>query len=62
MAVARTGRHPRAGVRDPPQVRGQVSDIGPMRAARRDALLDLGLLDRGFGWPLEMVLKAAAAG
>ncbi len=40
----------------------QVSDIGPMRAARRDALLGLGLLDRGFGWPLEMVLKAAAAG
>ncbi len=40
----------------------QVSDIGPMRAARREALLGLGLLDRGFGRPLEMVLKAAAAG
>jgi glycosyltransferase involved in cell wall biosynthesis len=39
-----------------------VSDIGPMRAARRDALLSLGLRDRGFGWPLEMVLRAAGAG
>jgi hypothetical protein len=33
-----------------------------MRAARREALLDLGLRDRRFGWPLEMVLEAAAAG
>jgi hypothetical protein len=33
-----------------------------MRAARRESLLALGLLDRGSGWPLEMVLKAAAAG
>lgn len=39
-----------------------VSDLGPMRAARREALLGLGLRDRGFGWPLEMVLKASAAG
>ena len=39
-----------------------VTDIGPMRAARREALLKLGLRDRGFGWPLEMVLRAAAAG
>lgn len=39
-----------------------LSDLGPMRAARRDALLALDLRDRGFGWPLEMVLKAAAAG
>lgn len=38
-----------------------VTDIGPMRAARRDALLALGLRDRGFGWPLEMVLRAATA-
>ena len=39
-----------------------VSDIGPMRAAPRDALLGLGLTDRRFGWPLEMVLRAAVAG
>lgn len=39
-----------------------LSDIGPMRAARREALLDLDLRDRRFGWPLEMILKAAASG
>ncbi|MFC7382302.1 glycosyltransferase family 2 protein [Sphaerisporangium rhizosphaerae] len=39
-----------------------VHDLGPMRAARRDALLALGLSDRRFGYPLEMVLRAAAAG
>jgi hypothetical protein len=33
-----------------------------MRAARRDALLALGIEDRRFGWPLEMVVRAAAAG
>ncbi len=39
-----------------------LRDLGPMRAARRDALLALGIEDRRFGWPLEMVLRAAAAG
>jgi glycosyltransferase involved in cell wall biosynthesis len=39
-----------------------LRDIGPMRAARRDDLLALGIEDRRFGWPLEMVLRAAAAG
>ncbi len=38
-----------------------LTDLGPMRAARRSALLELGLRDRRFGWPLEMVLAAAAA-
>jgi len=38
-----------------------LRDLGPMRAARRQALLDLGLKDRRFGWPLEMVLRAVAA-
>ncbi len=33
-----------------------------MRAARREALLALGIADRRCGWPLEMVLLAAAAG
>ena len=41
---------------------GKLTDIGPMRAARREALLGLGLRDRRFGWPLEMVLRAADAG
>ena len=36
-----------------------VTDIGPMRAARRVDLLDLGINDRRFGYPLEMVLRAA---
>ena len=40
----------------------RVTDLGPMRAAPRRALLDLGIADRRFGWPLEMVLRAAAAG
>jgi glycosyltransferase involved in cell wall biosynthesis len=41
---------------------GRLTDIGPMRAARREPLLGLGLRDRRFGWPLEMVLRAADAG
>jgi glycosyltransferase involved in cell wall biosynthesis len=39
-----------------------VRDLGPMRAAPRIRLLDLGLRDRRSGWPLEMVLLAAGAG
>jgi glycosyltransferase involved in cell wall biosynthesis len=39
-----------------------LRDLGPMRAARRRALLELGIADRRFGWPLEMVLLAARAG
>ena len=33
-----------------------------MRATRREALLSLGLADRRFGYPLEMVVRAAEAG
>jgi glycosyltransferase involved in cell wall biosynthesis len=39
-----------------------LTDIGPMRAARRDDLIGLAIDDRRFGWPLEMVLRAGAAG
>ncbi len=39
-----------------------IGDLGPMRAAPRERLLALGLQDRRFGWPLEMVLRAARAG
>jgi glycosyltransferase involved in cell wall biosynthesis len=39
-----------------------LRDLGPVRAARREALLSLGLTDRRFGYPLEMVLRAAQAG
>jgi glycosyltransferase involved in cell wall biosynthesis len=38
-----------------------LSDLGPMRMTAREALIGLGLQDRRSGWPLEMVLKAAAA-
>jgi glycosyltransferase involved in cell wall biosynthesis len=40
----------------------RLRDLGPMRAARRRDLLVLGVADRRFGWPLEMVLRASAAG
>jgi glycosyltransferase involved in cell wall biosynthesis len=40
----------------------RLTDLGPMRAARRAPLLALGIEDRRFGWPLEMVVRAHAAG
>lgn len=39
-----------------------LHDLGPMRAARREGLLALGLEDRRSGYPLELVLRANAAG
>ncbi|MEO6122452.1 MAG: glycosyltransferase family 2 protein [Ilumatobacteraceae bacterium] len=39
-----------------------IRDLGPMRAMRREPLLELGLQDRRSGWPLEMVLRANRAG
>lgn len=39
-----------------------VHDLGPMRAARREALLGLRLTDRRSGYPLEMLVAAADAG
>ena len=50
-AVLARGINRRAGTR--------LRDIGPMRAARRDELLALGLTDRRFGYSMEMVLRAA---
>ena len=38
-----------------------VTDLGPMRCAARQPLIELGLEDRAFGWSLEMVLRAAKA-
>ena len=52
VLAAEVGR--RTGVR--------LRDLGPMRAARREELLALDVRDRRFGWPLEMVMRAAAAG
>ncbi|MET9134201.1 glycosyltransferase family 2 protein [Streptomyces antibioticus] len=39
-----------------------LHDLGPLRAARREALLALGLTDRRSGYPLQMVVRAADAG
>lgn len=39
-----------------------LHDLGPLRAARRTALLGLRLTDRRSGYPLEMVVRAADAG
>lgn len=39
-----------------------LTDLGPMRSAGRNALIALQVRDRRFGWPLEMVLRAASAG
>ena len=44
------------------RIRVPVTDLGPMRAARREALLALPMSDRRFGYPLEMVVRAAQAG
>jgi glycosyltransferase involved in cell wall biosynthesis len=38
-----------------------VHDIAPMRVARRDALIGLGVTDRRSGYPLELLVRAARA-
>ena len=38
-----------------------VHDIAPIRVARRKALLELGVADRAFGYPLELLLRAGRA-
>jgi glycosyltransferase involved in cell wall biosynthesis len=40
----------------------QVRDVGPLRVGRRNALIDLEVIDRRSGYPLETVLRAARAG
>jgi len=40
----------------------RFTDLGPFRAIRRDALDSLRMRDRGFGWTVEMQIKAACAG
>jgi glycosyltransferase involved in cell wall biosynthesis len=40
----------------------RLHDIGPMRVVSRYKLLSLGLRDRRSGWPVEMLVRAAAAG
>ena len=40
----------------------RIQDVGPLRVARREALLSLGLTDRRSGYPAETVVRAADAG
>lgn len=39
-----------------------LSDLGPYRAIRTDLLLRLDMCEMTFGWPTEMLVKAAKAG
>lgn len=39
-----------------------VTDLGPMRAVRREQLLALRIQSPTYGWPVEVVLKAARSG
>lgn len=40
----------------------RYSDLGPFRAIRRNALNDLRMSDRDYGWTVEMQIKAIRAG
>lgn len=40
----------------------RVSDLGPVRAIRREALLALDMREMTYGWSTEMLLKAGRAG
>jgi len=39
-----------------------LTDLGPFRAARRDLLRSLDLRETTYGWPVEMIVKAARRG
>lgn len=41
---------------------GRFTDLGPFRAIRFEALVDLGMRDRGFGWTAEMQVRALKRG
>jgi dTDP-L-rhamnose 4-epimerase len=40
----------------------RLRDVGPLRVARRAALIELNLLDRRSGYPVETIVRAADAG
>ena len=42
--------------------KGRYTDLGPMRAINADSLKQLGMVDRNFGWTMEMQLKALRHG
>jgi len=39
-----------------------LTDLGPFRAVRYDALIALGLKEHTYGWPVEMIVKGAHRG
>ena len=41
---------------------GNYTDLGPFRAIRFKKLLSLNMLDRNFGWTMEMQIKAVRKG
>jgi glycosyltransferase involved in cell wall biosynthesis len=42
--------------------RVRLTDLGPFRAARFEALIALGLRETTYGWPVEMIVKGARRG
>ena len=40
----------------------RYTDMGPFRAIRRDALMELGMRETSYGWNLEMQMRAARGG
>ncbi len=40
----------------------KYTDLGPFRAIRWEALWELGMVDRNYGWTIEMQIKAAKKG
>jgi glycosyltransferase involved in cell wall biosynthesis len=39
-----------------------LTDLGPFRAARYELLLELGLQEQTYGWPVEMIVKGSLRG
>ena len=39
-----------------------VTDLGPYRCMRRETLLALGMRERTYGWPVEMIARSAQTG
>jgi glycosyltransferase involved in cell wall biosynthesis len=40
----------------------RLTDVGPFRVIRRDALLSLGMREPTYGWPVEMIARSARRG
>jgi glycosyltransferase involved in cell wall biosynthesis len=40
----------------------RLTDLGPFRAVRYEALIGLGLCESTYGWPVEMIVKGARRG